>query len=59
MQAGAMTVVDVNAGTDEELLLALSEAGIKLKVVWERISSSAASSRSIESLPTASTLSTQ
>ena len=28
-QIGAMPVVDVNAGTDAELILALSEAGIK------------------------------
>ena len=32
-----MPVVDVNAGTDAELILALSEAGIKLEVVPERI----------------------
>ena len=36
-QIGAMPVVDVNSGTDAELILALSEAGIKLKVVRERI----------------------
>ena len=32
-----MRVVDVNSGTDAELILALSEAGIKLEVVRERI----------------------
>ena len=32
-----MPVVDVNAGTDAELIHALSEAGIKLEVVRERI----------------------